>query len=63
MEEQLIQKKFYKTLVTNHEKHPIESLGEIFIEEQKKDVPDLTDIRFAQGEVYFQNLDYEAGNF
>lgn len=63
MEEQLIQKKFYETLVNGNEKHPIESLGEIFIEEQKKDVPDLTEIRFAQGEVYFQHLDYEAAIF
>ena len=39
MEEWLIQKKFYETLVNSNEKHPIESLGEIFIEEQKKDVP------------------------
>ena len=63
MEEWLIQKKFYETLVNSSEKHPIESLGEIFMEEQKKDVPDLTDIRFAQGEVYFQHLDYEAAIF
>lgn len=60
MEEWLIQKKYYETLVASSEKHPIMALGEIFMEEQKKDVPDLTDIRFAQGEVYFKNLDYEA---
>ncbi len=63
MEEWLIQKKYYETLVNSNEKHPIEFLGEIFMEEQKKDVPDLTDIRFAQGEVYFQHLDYEAAIF
>ena len=63
MEEELIQKKFHETLVTSSEKHPMMSLGEIFMEEQKKDVPDLTDIRFAQGEVYFKNLDYEAAIF
>lgn len=60
MEEWLIQKKYYETLVNSSEKHPIESLGAMFMEEQKKDVPELTDIRFAQGEVYFQSLDYEA---
>ena len=63
MEERLIQKKFYETLVNSSEKHPIESLGEIFIDEQKKDIPNLTDIRFAQGEVYFLHLDYEAAIF
>ena len=63
MEERLIQKKFYETLVNTSEKHPIESLGEIFIDEQKKDIPNLTDIRFAQGEVYFLHLDYEAAIF
>lgn len=63
MEQWLIQKKFFETLVNSSEKHPIESLGEIFMEEQKKDVPELTEIRFAQGEVYFQHLDYEAAIF
>lgn len=63
MEEQLIQKAFYETLVTSREKHPMESLGELYIAEQKKNVPDLTTIRFAQGEVYFQCLDYEAAIF
>ena len=63
MEEQLIQKKFYETLVNNNEKPQIESLGEIFIEEQKKDIPNLTEIRYAQGEVYFHNRDYEAAIF
>lgn len=63
VEEQLIQKRFYESLIKANEKPPIESLGEIFIEEQKKDVPNLTDIRYAQGEVYFQNCDYEAAIF
>lgn len=63
MEDWLIQKKFYETLLNGSEKHPIESLGEIFLEEQKKDVLDLTAIRFAQGEVYFQCFDYEAAIF
>lgn len=63
MEEWLIQKKYYETLVNSSEKHPIESLGEIFMEEQKKEVPDLTEIRFAQGEVYFHYRDYEAAIF
>lgn len=63
MEDWLIQKKFYETLVNSSEKNPIESLGEIFLREQKKDVPDLTAIRFAQGEVYFQYYDYEAAIF
>ena len=63
MDEQLIQKKFYEILIEGKEKHPIESLGELFIEENKKEIANLTDIRFAQGEVYFQHLDYEAAIF
>ena len=63
MEEWLIEKKYHETIVNSSEKHPIESLGKLFMEEQKREVPDLTEIRFAQGEVYFQYFDYEAAIF
>ena len=38
-------------------------LGEAYLEEQKKDISDLSAIRFAQGEVYFHYKDYESAIF
>ena len=38
-------------------------LGDAYFEEQKKDVSDLSAIRFAQGEVYFHYKDYETAVF
>ncbi|WP_409304287.1 dynamin family protein [Peribacillus sp. SCS-155] len=60
----LINKKFYETLIQEEEvKHPIQILGEAFLEEQKNDIPKLSEIRYAQGEVYFHYKDYEAAIF
>ncbi|MFJ7639842.1 MULTISPECIES: GTP-binding protein [unclassified Peribacillus] len=63
MEEQLIGKKFYETMIDDINKHPIQALGEMFLVEQKKERSDLTTIRFAQGEVYFLHHDFEAAIF
>lgn len=61
---QFIQKTFYETFMeTNNQTHPIQVLGEAFMREQENDMPDLAYIRFAQGEVYFHNKDYEAAIF
>ncbi|XJZ27851.1 GTPase domain-containing protein [Bacillota bacterium Lsc_1132] len=61
---QFIQKTFYETFMeSNNQAHPIQVLGEAFMNEQEKEVPDLSYIRFAQGEVYFHNKDYEAAIF
>jgi tetratricopeptide (TPR) repeat protein len=63
-ENQLISKQFYEQFLSeNAIAHPIRVLGEFYMEEQKKEVPDLAYIRFAQGEVYFHNKDYEAAVF
>ena len=35
----------------------------MFFAEQKKELPDLSNFRFAQGEVYFHNNDFEAAIF
>lgn len=60
-EMKLMNKTYYQTLVDDHEgKHPINNLGEMSMEEMKKERPDLSVIRYAQGEVYFLNKDYEA---
>ncbi|MEK3890136.1 GTP-binding protein [Bacillus sp. FSL K6-3431] len=65
MEESLIQKLYYEKLVLNTEKHdqPIAILGDLYFKEQKNELPDLSNIRFAQGEVYFHNKDFEAAIF
>ncbi|CAM3694191.1 dynamin family protein [Aeromicrobium ponti] len=64
LEKQLINKSYYQTFMEGNEKvHPIRVLGEMYVAEQQNEVPDLTYIRFAQGEVYFLNKDYEAAIF
>jgi GTP-binding protein EngB required for normal cell division len=64
LEKQLKEKTYYKMFINEHEDiHPIQVLGEAFQEEAQKDVPDLSSIRFAQGEVYFNHKDYEAAIF
>src|SRR5690606_41670632 len=64
IEKQLITKSYYQSFVDESlEGHPIEQLGELFFKEQKKEMPDASYIRYAQGEVYFLNKDYEAAIF
>ena len=64
IEQQLIEKMFYETfMIDNAVKEPIQVLGEAYLEEQKKDIPDLSAIRFAQGELYFHFKDYESAIF
>ena len=45
------------------DKAPIQVLGDAFLEESKKDIPDLSAIRFAQGELYFHYKDFETAIF
>jgi tetratricopeptide (TPR) repeat protein len=65
LENQLIQKMYYETFMdeSNNGNQPIQVLGEAYMMEQKNEMPDLSYIRFAQGEVYFHNKDYEAAIF
>ncbi len=64
LETHLKLKTYYKMFINEHENiHPIEVLGELFQEEACKDLPNLSSIRFAQGEVYFHHKDYEAAIF
>jgi tetratricopeptide (TPR) repeat protein/GTPase SAR1 family protein len=64
IEKSLIQKSYYQTLLgTEVEEHPLHRLGELFVAEQKKEIGDLADIRFAQGELYYHIKDYEAAIF
>ncbi|WP_138416666.1 GTP-binding protein [Aquibacillus sediminis] len=64
IEQQLIHKGYYE-LYTNgiDNMHPIEILAQQLIEEKEWDEGDLSTIRFAQGEVYFQFKDYESAMF
>ncbi|WNF23831.1 dynamin family protein [Mesobacillus jeotgali] len=63
-EEQLIKKSYFETYMQQgNQAHPVRVLGELYLDEQKNDMPDLSYIRFAQGEVYFHNKDYEAAIF
>ncbi|MGX2958252.1 GTP-binding protein [Peribacillus sp. JNUCC 23] len=60
----LIHKKFYETFVNDgKDGEPIQLLGEAYLEEQKKEVPELSTIRYAQGELYFHYKDFEAAIF
>ncbi|ETI70885.1 dynamin family protein [Neobacillus vireti] len=64
IEKQLKQKTYHEMFINEHENsHPIRVLGEAFQEEAEKDLPDLSQIRFAQGEVYFHYKDFEAAIF
>lgn len=58
-----VQKKYYQTLIEQETDFPVRSLGEAYYKEQQKDVPDLTPIRFAQGELYFLYKDFESAIF
>jgi tetratricopeptide (TPR) repeat protein len=64
LESQLINKTYYQMYINEHEEvHPIRVLGDVYQEELQKDLPKLSSIRFAQGEVYFHHRDYEAAIF
>jgi tetratricopeptide (TPR) repeat protein len=63
-ENQLINKQYYERFISeNAIAHPIRVLGDFYMAEQKNEIPDLTYIRYAQGEVYFHNKDFETAIF
>ncbi len=64
VEEQLIKKSYFEIYMeSGNRTHPVQVLGELYLAEQMKDMPDLAKIRYAQGEVYFHHKDYEAAIF
>ncbi|WP_027410709.1 dynamin family protein [Anoxybacteroides tepidamans] len=63
LENQLINKTFYETFMEVGEKNPVSVLGKAFLAGCKEGAADISAIRFAQGEVYFHNKDYEAAIF
>lgn len=63
-EVQLTNKKYYESFLDkNNHSHSVQVLGEIYFQEQKNELYDLSSIRFAQGEVYFHHKDYESAIF
>lgn len=61
IENKLMNKTYYQTLIDENEQiHPIELLGEMYKNEMQKHRPNLSAIRYAQGELYFLHHDYEA---
>ncbi|MDE5414473.1 GTP-binding protein [Alkalihalobacterium chitinilyticum] len=63
-ENQLIQKTYYENLIIEEAtENPVQFLGYLFIDEQRKDEADPSYIRFSQGEVYFHHKDFEAAIF
>lgn len=64
IEQQLIDKSYYEMFMEGHSgEQPAQVLGEAYFLEQKKEIPELSVIRFAQGEIYFHHKDYEAAIF
>ncbi|UOQ84448.1 GTPase domain-containing protein [Gracilibacillus salinarum] len=64
MEEQLISKSYYHTFTEGIQNvEPIKVLSELYIAEQQSEMPDVSYIRFAQGEVYYLYQDFEAAVF
>lgn len=64
IEKELINKSYYQTIIDKNKKgHPVQILGEMYMDEKQKEIPDYSSVRYAQGEVYFLNNDYEAAIF
>ncbi|MBS4174946.1 dynamin family protein [Bacillus sp. FJAT-49736] len=65
LEEYLIHKTYYKATYINEkeEREPIQVLGDAYVLEQQNELPDLSYIRYAQGELYFHYKDFEAAIF
>lgn len=63
-ENELINKTYYRSILDETKQgHSVKILGEMYMEKMQTPEPDLSTIRFAQGEVYFLNNDYEAAIF
>ena len=64
LENQLIQKKFYESLIIDQQnEQPLQVLGHMYMEEKDNEHSDLSRIRFSQGEMYYHHKDYETAIF
>ncbi|PQD94766.1 GTP-binding protein [Pradoshia eiseniae] len=60
----LIEKSYYKTLIDKDSAaNPMLIISEYVLQEQNQDIPELSNLRFAQGELYYLYRDYEAAIF
>src|SRR5699024_12327797 len=60
----LMKKLYYRGILdASKQGHAVQVLGEMHVERMRESRPDLSRIRFAQGEVYFLYGDYEAAIF
>jgi GTPase SAR1 family protein len=64
LEKRLIEKTYFEMFINEQEQvSPVRVLGEAYQAELQKDIPELSNIRFAQGEVYFHHKDFETAIF
>ncbi|WP_227935125.1 GTPase domain-containing protein [Alkalihalobacillus deserti] len=64
LENELIQKIFYKKFISKEEQTDrVQVLAEASLDELKNELPDLSYIRFSQGEIYYNYKDFEAAIF
>lgn len=62
--EGLINKSYYQTFLAGYPNdQPIKVLGELYVEQHQDEAGELSGIRFAQGEIYFHNKDFESAIF
>lgn len=61
LKQQYIDKVFYKTLISENETNPIAALSKIF--RTPNEEIDLSSVRYAQGELYFELKDFETAVF
>ncbi len=61
LEEMLKNRQYFEQFLSEDKyENPVEVLGELFADEQSKDEADLSNIRYAQGELYYHYKDFEA---
>ncbi|PFA20405.1 MULTISPECIES: GTP-binding protein [Bacillus cereus group] len=64
IEKQLIQKTYYETFLTEQDSTQApQVLGESYINEAQNKFSNISNIRFAQGEVYYHHKDFETAIF
>ena len=60
----LIEKNYYKTFIDKENTaNPMLVISEYVLQEQDQDIPELSNLRYAQGELYYLHKDYEAAIF
>ncbi|WP_410984436.1 dynamin family protein [Bacillus cereus] len=64
IEKQLIQKVYYETFLTEQDSiQAPQVLGEAYVNEAQNQFSNISNIRFAQGEIYYHHKDFETAIF